>query len=775
MATDIRINIGAKNAASKVLTKVSFDVKSLTRNLKKMSTAASSSLKGIGSSVGGMGRKFAVMGGAAVTGIGFAIKSFAVFDDRMAEVSALSGATGAALESLRTKAKDMGATTKFSASEAAEGMKFLGMAGFDTQEILSGIGPVLSLAAAGSLELGEAADIASDVSSAFGLSADEIGRVADVIAVTATSTNTSVAMMGETFAKVAPMAKAAGQSIEETSAAAGLLGNSGIKASVAGTDLQNALKALADTAQQTKLSSVGVEALDAEGNIRPMLDVMKELGTATKDMATGERLAFFSGVFGRSAKSAIILGDAGGAAIDKLRSKMINAEGSAAKMAETMQSGVGAAGTRIMSAFEGVQLAIGETIKKELLSISTGIAGFLGDVNKWIQTNPVLVKTLVAVTVGVTAFGITLIALGGFATAAGFAIGGLTAIVTTAVAIITTVFSPLGLVIGGVGLAVAGVTIALTAVAVSLGVAAHKSGAMSDIFKSATVILKKFREVAKKTFGAISDALSGNKWGLAAKIGWAGIRVAFFSGLEEISKGLDLAIPKMQKQIKSFLKWAASATIKTMKVIGKAVANPRQASGILNKVIKADFGKMTFIPTEGFAGFFKSHREAAERDLKSLSVTAKEVGDVVRLSVMAEPITTAIGAGLADALLDPLAAANKLADSLGSGLVSAFDALDSSSVVRIKIDPDQLNNIFQDTAGKISVKTVGSPDNPETRSLQATQGRLISRGVAENPNLVVAKEAKELLKEIDKNMKVTATAVSTRPPSVDSLSVEMVA
>ena len=192
--------------------------------------AASKRLKSFSSGVSGAGMSMAGLGVKIATPFALAAGVFASFDGKMAAVKAITGSTDAQMERLRDTAKSLGASTQFSASQAADAMKFLGMAGYDTEEILPGIPAVLDLAAAGGLELAMAADIASDVSSAFGLAADQIGRVADVMAATATSSNTSVEMMGETFKYLAPLAAAAWQSIEQAAAAVGIVANSGVKA-----------------------------------------------------------------------------------------------------------------------------------------------------------------------------------------------------------------------------------------------------------------------------------------------------------------------------------------------------------------------------------------------------------------------------------------------------------------------------------------------------------------------------------------------------------------
>lgn len=408
MANDITIDIGARNKASAVMFKVGSDATRLGQKIAAVGVQSKASLVSVASgfravSVAAAASRAAVAGAAAAmsasmgalkiatAGAGIAgiasVKAFASFDAGMASVAAITQSTGKELDSLREKAKELGSTTQFSATQAAEGMKFLGMAGFDTQQILAGIGPTLSLAAAGSLELGMAADIASDVSSAFGLTADEIARVADVLATTATSANTTVEMMGETFQFAAPVAKAAGQSIEEVSIAAGILGNAGIKASSAGTDLKNVMVAIAKEDSASKIRDLGVELVNAEGEMRPLLEIMADFGRATERLTGPQRLATAIDIFGKiSGKSALILSDAGDS-VDKLRAKMDQAPGSANRMAKVMQDSLGGVGVRIKSAMEGMAISMVEGLEKPLNEIGGMVVDKLSGATEWFDKN----------------------------------------------------------------------------------------------------------------------------------------------------------------------------------------------------------------------------------------------------------------------------------------------------------------------------------------------------------------------------------------------------
>ena len=206
---------------------------------------AGEKLQNLGASVENVGKKFLPVT-AAVTGLGTAAeKTAADFDAEMSKVSAISGATGDDFDQLRAKAREMDAKTKFSASEAASAMEYMAMAGWKTSDMLGGIECIMNLAAASGEDLATTSDIVTDALTAFGLSASDSGHFADILAAASSNANTNVSMMGETFKYCAPIAGALGFSAEDTAEAIGLMANSGIKASQAGTSLRSIMNNLA--------------------------------------------------------------------------------------------------------------------------------------------------------------------------------------------------------------------------------------------------------------------------------------------------------------------------------------------------------------------------------------------------------------------------------------------------------------------------------------------------------------------------------------------------
>ena len=242
-------------------------------------SAAGESLKNVGSKISSAGQALMPLS-AAAAGIGAGIiKTTADFDASMSKVAAVSGAAGEDFDALRDKAREMGATTKFTASEAAEAMNYMAMAGWKTQDMLSGVSGIMSLAAASGEELGTTSDIVTDALTAFGLAAEDAGHFSDILAAASSNANTNVAMMGESFKYAAPVAGSLGYTAEDIAVALGLMANSGIKASMAGTSLRNIFTRMA---KPTKESAMAMERLglsldDGEGHMYSFRQIMDQL------------------------------------------------------------------------------------------------------------------------------------------------------------------------------------------------------------------------------------------------------------------------------------------------------------------------------------------------------------------------------------------------------------------------------------------------------------------------------------------------------------------
>ena len=293
------------------------------------------------------------------------LKTAADFDSAMSQVAAVSGATGKDLDALREKAREMGAKTKFSASEAAEAMNYMAMAGWKTEDMLSGIEGVMSLAAASGEDLATTSDIVTDALTAFGLTAADSGHFADILAAASSNANTNVAMMGETFKYCAPIAGALGFSAEDTAEAIGLMANAGIKSSQAGTALRTIMNNLAGEVKicGANIGEVTVATTNADGSMRDLSDILADCRVAFSGLSESEKAAAAETLVGKNAMSGFLaLMNAAPADIEKLSGAIADCEGTAADMAETMQDNLAGQLTILKSQLEELAISFGELL-----------------------------------------------------------------------------------------------------------------------------------------------------------------------------------------------------------------------------------------------------------------------------------------------------------------------------------------------------------------------------------------------------------------------------
>lgn len=321
-------------------------------------------------SAGKMGAAALTATTAAVTGFGLAsVKTSMDFDSSMSNVAAISRATGDDLDALRSKAKEMGSSTKFSASEAADAMGYMAMAGWKTGDMLNGIEGIMNLAAASGEDLATTSDIVTDALTAFGLQASDSGHFADVLAAASSNANTNVSMLGESFKYVAPVAGALGYTAEDTSIALGLMANSGIKASQAGTALRTLMTNMAKPTKQmaTAMDTLGVSLTDDEGNMKSLHEVMIDLRKGFSNLTESQQAEVAASLAGKEGMSGLLaIVNSSDADFNKLTDAIYNSNGAAENMAEVMQDNLGGNLTKLKSAFEGLQIAIGEQLSPTL-------------------------------------------------------------------------------------------------------------------------------------------------------------------------------------------------------------------------------------------------------------------------------------------------------------------------------------------------------------------------------------------------------------------------
>lgn len=310
---------------------------------------------------------------APIVGVGAAaVAVTAKFDAGMSKVQAISGATGQELAQLRDKAKEMGAKTKFSASQSAEAFQYMAMAGWKTKDMLDGIEGVMNLAAASGEDLATTSDIVTDALTAFGLSAKDSTHFADVLAAASSNANTNVGMMGETFKYVAPVAGALKFSVEDVSTAIGLMANSGIKGSQAGTALRSLFTRMAKPTKQSAaaMKELGVSMTDQHGKMKDFNTIMGELRQGFSGLTEAEKAKYaadLAGQYGMSGLLAIV--NTSEKDYNKLKDAIYNADGASQQMADTMMDNLPGALTLAKSALEGLGIRVGEVITPAVTKI----------------------------------------------------------------------------------------------------------------------------------------------------------------------------------------------------------------------------------------------------------------------------------------------------------------------------------------------------------------------------------------------------------------------
>lgn len=317
----------------------------------------------------GIGQKaFDTIAGGAKSLVSSVVSTGMAFESSMSNVQALSGATGADFEALSAKAQEMGAKTKFSASEAADAMGYMAMAGWNAKDMLNGIEGVMNLAAASGEDLASVSDIVTDAMTAFGLAADGTTKgvanatyFADTLAATAASANTNVGLMGETFKYVGTMAGSLGYSIEDVSLAIGLMANRGLKGSMAGTSLNSVMTRLATNTSGAReaIEKLGVKFYDSSGNARALGDVMTELRDATKGMNNEQKTALANTVAGMEAQKGLLaILNATDDEYNSLADSIKNSTGAAQKQADVKMDNLYGDVTRLKSAWDGLSIKI---------------------------------------------------------------------------------------------------------------------------------------------------------------------------------------------------------------------------------------------------------------------------------------------------------------------------------------------------------------------------------------------------------------------------------
>ena len=386
--------------------------------LQKIS-ATGEKFQEVGGKIEGAGKKMLPVT-ATVTALGTAsVKTAADFESSMSKVAAVSGASGKELEDLTKKAREMGSKTKFSASEAAEAMNYMAMAGWKTEDMLSGIEGVMNLAAASGEDLATTSDIVTDALTAFGLSAQDSGHFADVLAAASSNANTNVSMMGETFKYAAPIAGALGFSVEDTAEAIGLMANAGIKGSQAGTSLRTIMTNLSGDVKicGQNIGEVTIATTNADGSMRDLSDILADCRTAFSGLSESEKAAAAESLVGKNAMSGFLaLMNAGEGDIAKLSGAIDNCNGAAQSMADIMNDNLEGQLTILKSQLQELAISFGEILLPAVMSIVSFLQGFINVLNSMPDG---MKQTIVTIALVAAALGPVLIIIGKVISAVG--------------------------------------------------------------------------------------------------------------------------------------------------------------------------------------------------------------------------------------------------------------------------------------------------------------------------------------------------------------------
>lgn len=550
--------------------------------------AAQQRVQSFGASIAGAGSKLFGLSVAAALPLAGAVQTFAGYEQSMARVRAITGAAPEDFIRLQEEAKRLGEVTVYSASDAARAMSEFALAGLSVNDILTSSGPALELAAAGQMDIAEAAKISLRIMKGMGIQASELRESTDLLAKAFTTSATDLVELGEAFKFIGPDARSAGISLAEITAAIQDLSDAGIKGEMAGTTLRGAIQSLVNPSAEGKkmMEQLGVSVRDEQGNFRKFADIIADLenglnalpGSADKMQGIGE---IFSNRQATGISRLTTTDEFGVKGQDRLRKKAVvlnNSQGTGAQIAAVQIDTLYGAWKLLESIVEGVSITLGTALMPTLRELSAVITNGIGIVNNFLKANAEWVPIIAKVILGTAALGVGLMAVGGTISLFGFSIGVIASAASLLVSAIGAIFTPIGLVVAAVGaaavaiynmegsgealkvvlgaiaagaiLAVAGVGLLVEAVkAVGSVVISSIRGAaefMQKAFPFAIAsITNAFSDMGRnlsnlwdgitRTFsiawGGIVDAVSAGRFEDAGKIAWAGMKVVWHQGV----------------------------------------------------------------------------------------------------------------------------------------------------------------------------------------------------------------------------------------------------
>ena len=535
---------------------LTLDTKEYERGLKSAKGMATSTSQDITKSVGNLKKGVLVTAGAITAGLTAfgmsSVKAGMEFDTSMSQVAATMGKTNAELQqeigevdlawghfsgNLREYAQEMGKHTAFSATEAADALNYMALAGYDTQKSMQMLPNVLNLAAAGSMDLATASDMVTDASSALGLTTEETTALVDQMAMASTKSNTSVSQLGEAYLTVGGTAKQLKGGTTELSTALGILADNGIKGSEGGTILRNAITSLtAPTSKaQKELDALGVSVFDSEGNMRSMNDIMMELDSSMSNLTGEERAAAMSKIFNkRDLKGIEALLAGAGDRWDELSGYIDDAQGSAQKMADTQLDNLQGDITLLKSAWEGLQISVSDKVTPALRGLVQALTWAIDHAS---ILGPIILGAA-------TAFSVFAVAIN---------IGSIITAVTTAMAALNAVLiaNPIGIIVA----LIAGLVVAFIA-----------------LWKNNETFRNKIIEIwnaVKNIFITVFTAIKS-----AASTIWNGIKDNIINPLKNAYTMVVLILTSMREKASNIWGSIKSVAIRTWTAVKNAVLSP---------------------------------------------------------------------------------------------------------------------------------------------------------------------------------------------------------
>lgn len=692
---------------------------------------AEDQLKAFGERTSEMGRQMMTASSVVLAPSAMATRVFAGFDDAMREVQAKSQGSVEQLEMLTEKAKQLGATTSWTAQQIAEGMVQMSQLGFKPEEIDKSIGAVMDLARATHTDVASAAEIAGNALRAFHLPAEDMTKVCDQLTVTANSSATNLLELGDALKYIASNANMSGQNLSSTLEVLGGLADSGLKGSLGGTAMRTMLSRLADFDMRDYIkNSLYTDVTADDGSIRPLNEIMRDLDKATGTWDNVDRMDLFSQLFEQRGMTGA--GILAGADTEDLAAKLENAEGVARRTAETMDKGVGGSMRMFASAVEAVAIKIGESLAPEIQKLSELLIENAQKVGDWVTQNKETIVTVAETALKIGAAGAALFALGETVGAVSAAVGGFSTVIGaigTAAGVIAS--APVAATIAAIGVAAAGAAVALHDFGDSAEEIAkqHEERAATD-----NANLERLQALADKTqltnremleaariaadlnsryhdLGIEVDSTTGKITGLAGaqeKLNAAQLRTKIYDQqqvLKEKQKEYEDKYGKItlggakeytQEELQELDKQGRQGHVTTENHVSSLVLE-QQGSNIERAAYNEQTGKFQVASQK--SGLFKTEnaedaRQRLQYELDQAALAAKEIedlkADIDSLKALQAPIPGTVAPSITPAAAPNVAAANEAAQTQNA-LQAESNELQKETVKVLKEVRDGVN------------------------------------------------------------------------------------